>query len=91
MTNKFDCTIIEDDGFMNKDVSLLEKDDFYLFHVSGDNTVYLYKDGVISIGVASAGCVDGTGIECGSHIEYTKGSLKDYLIKTLGDCDDNTI
>ena len=86
MTNKFDCTIIEDDGFMNKDVSLLEKDDFYLFHISGDNTVYLYKDGIISIGV-----VDGTGIECGSHIEYTKGSLKDYLVKTLGDCDDNTI
>ena len=43
------------------------------------------------IGVASAGCVDETGIECISHIEYTKGSLKDYLIKTLGDCDDNTI
>ena len=59
--------------------------------MSGDNTVYLYKDGIISIGVASAGCVDETGIECISHIEYTKGSLKDYLIKTLGDCDDNTI
>ena len=69
MTNKFDCTIIEDDGFMNKDVSLLEKDDFYLFHISGDNTVYLYKDGIINIGVASAGCVDGTGIEYDSHIE----------------------
>ena len=80
MTNKFDCTIIEDDGFMNKDVSLLEKDDFYLFHISGDNIVYLYRDGVISIGG-----VDGTGIECNSHIEYTKGSLKDYLVKTLGD------
>ena len=53
MTNKFDCTIIEDDGFMNKDVSLLEKDDFYLFIISGDNTVYLYKDGVISIGALS--------------------------------------
>ena len=88
MTNKFDCTIIEDDGFMNKDVSLLEKDDFYLFHISGDNTVYLYKDGVISIGVTSAGCVDGTGIEYDSHIEYTKGSLKDYLVKTLGGSDE---
>ena len=86
MTNKFDCTIIEDDGFMNKDVSLLEKDDFYLFHISGDNTVYLYKDGVISIGVVSAGCVGETGVECNSYIEYTKGSLKDYLVKTLGDC-----
>ena len=85
MTNKFDCTIIEDDGFMNKDVSLLEKDDFYLFHISGDNTVYLYKDGVISICVTSAWCVDETGIEFSYHIEYTKGSLKDYLIKTLGD------
>ena len=80
MTNKFDCTVIEDDDFMNKDVSLLEKDDFYLFHISGNNTVYLYKDGVISIG-----CVDRTGIEYDSHIEYTKGSLKDYLVKTLGD------
>ena len=86
MTDKFDCTVIEDDDFMTKDVSLLEKDDFYLFHISGDNTVYLYKDGVISIGVASAGCVDETGIECSSHIKYTKGSLKDYLVKTLGDC-----
>ena len=80
MTNKFDCTIIEDDDFMNKDVSLLEKDDFYLFHISGDNTVYLYKDGVISVGV-----VNELGVECNSHIEYTKGSLKDYLVKTLGD------
>ena len=42
--------------------------------------MYLYKDGIINIG-----CVDGTGIECNSHIEYTKGSLKDYLVKTLGD------
>ena len=81
MTDKFDCTVIEDDDFMTKDVSLLEKDDFYLFHISGDNTVYLYKDGVISIGG-----VDETGIECSSHIKYTKGSLKDYLVKTLGDC-----
>ena len=30
MTDKFDCTVIEDDDFMTKDVSLLEKDDFYL-------------------------------------------------------------
>ena len=81
MTNKFDCTVIEDDDFMTKDVSLLVKDDFYLFHISGDNTAYLYRDGVINIG-----CVDETGIECNSHIEYTKGSLKDYLVKTLGDC-----
>lgn len=82
MTNKIDCTIIEDDDFMTKDVSLLEKGDFYLFNVSGDNTVYLYRDGVINIGY-----VDETGIECNSYIKYTKGSLKDYLVKTLGDCD----
>ena len=80
MTNKFDCTVIEDGDFMTKDVSLLEKDDFYLFHISGDNIVYLYKDGIINIG-----CVNELGIECSSHIEYTKGSLKDYLVKTLGD------
>lgn len=79
MTNKFDCTIIEDDDFMTKDVSLLEKDDFYLFHISGDNTVYLYKDGIISVG-----WVNELDVECNSHIEYIKGSLKDYLIKTLG-------
>ena len=30
-------------------------------------------------------CVNELGVECNSHIEYTKGSLKDYLVKTLGD------
>ena len=77
-----DCNLIVDDDFMNKDVSELVSGDFYLFHVK-DNKTYLYKDG--HIGVAY---FDSCGDESFYSVEYSKGTLQDYvdnLVNKLGD------
>ena len=76
------CNLIVDDDFMNKDVSELVQEDFYLFCVK-DNKTYLYKDG--HIGVAYfASC----GAESYNSVEYSKGTLQEYvdnLVNKLGD------
>ena len=75
-------TVIEDNDFMNKDVSELVQGDFYLFCVK-DNKTYLYKDGYI--GVAYFDCC---GAESFNSVEYSKGTLQEYvdnLVNKLGD------
>ncbi len=67
------CNLIVDDDFMNKDVSELVSGDFYLFHVK-DNKTYLYKDG--HIGVAY---LDSCGAESFYSVEYSKGTLQEYI------------
>ena len=77
-----DCNLIEDDDFMNKDVSELVQGDFYLFCVK-DNKTYLYKDG--RVGVAY---LDSCGAESFYSVEYSKGTLQEYvdnLVNKLGD------
>ena len=74
--------LIVDDAFMNKDVSELVQGDFYLFCVKDDKT-YLYKDG--HIGVAY---LDSCGAESFYSVEYSKGTLQEYvdnLVNKLGD------
>ena len=68
-----DCNLIVDDDFMNKDVSGLVQVDFYLFHVKNNKT-YLYKDG--HIGVLY---FDSCGEESLYSVEYSKGTLQDYV------------
>ena len=68
-----DCNLIVDDDFMNKDVSELVQEDFYLFCVK-DNKTYLYKDG--HIGVAY---FDSCGAESFNSVEYSKGTLQEYV------------
>ena len=68
-----ECNLIVDDDFMNKDVSELVCNDFYLFHVK-DNKTYLYKDG--HIGVVY---FDSRSEESFYSTEYSKGTLQEYV------------
>ena len=85
-----ECNLIVDDDFMNKDVSELVQGDFYLFCVKEDNNgskTYIYKD--CCIGVARS---DTCGVESFYSVEYSKGTLQEYvdsLVNNLGDWDEN--
>lgn len=68
-----ECNLIVDDDFMNKDVSELVQEDFYLFCVK-DNKTYLYKDG--RVGVVY---FDTKGKEGYYSATYTKGTLQEYV------------
>ena len=77
-----DCNLIVDDDFMNKDVSELVQGDFYLFCVK-DNKTYLYKDGRVG-----GAYLDSCGAESFYSVEYSKGTLQEYvdnLVNKLGD------
>ena len=76
-----DCNLIVDDNFMNKDVSELITEDYYLFHTNG-NKIWLYKDGV----VVEAG-IGVNGNESAFGVPYTSGTLQEYvdnLVNELG-------
>lgn len=72
MIKEEDINIIEDNDFLDKDVSELVAGDFYLFHMY-ENYMYLYKDGYIAIieGLEPEGRV--------TKVEYTKGSLREFI------------
>ena len=68
-----ECNLIVDDDFMNKDVSELVQEDFYLFCVK-DNKTYLYKDGYIGVAY-----LDSYGEESFYSTKYSKGTLQEYV------------
>ena len=71
-------TIIEDNNFLNTDVSELVVGDHYLFHLTNDK-MYIYKDGVV--------CVNNIDLqqeESYYRVPYTNGTLQDF-IEGLGD------
>ena len=75
-----DVNLIEDDNFLNKDVSELVVDDYYLFDMQDtDNGVklYFYKDGIVFVSLHSN--IDETSIV--DKFEYTIGSLQELLEK----------
>lgn len=73
---KIEATVIEDNSFMDKDVSELVKGDFYLFHMTGDK-MYFYKDGVVIVG----SLLD----DCGGVVhEYKEGTLRSYIERLGG-------
>ena len=75
-----DVNLIEDDIFLNKDVSELVVDDYYLFDMQDtDNGVklYFYKDGIIFVSLYSD--IDETSII--DKFEYTSGSLQELVEK----------
>ena len=74
-----DCNLIVDDDLMNKDVSELVQEDYYLFHTNG-NKIWLYKDG--RVGVAY---LDSCGAESFYSAEYSKGTLQEYVDNLGGD------
>ena len=73
-----ECNLIVDDDFMNKDVSDLVQEDYYLFHTNG-NKIWLYKDGVI---VEAGIGVDGD--ESAFGVTYLRGTLQEYVV-SLGE------
>ncbi len=79
------CNLIVDDDFMNKDVSELVQEDFYLFCVK-DNKTYLYKDGVV---VESGIGVNGN--ESAFGVPYTSGTLQEYVDNLLTKLGDNNV
>lgn len=75
-----DVNLIEDDNFLNKDVSELVVDDYYLFDMQDtDNGVklYFYKDGVVFVSLYSN--IDETSII--DKFEYTSGCLQELVEK----------
>ena len=80
-----DCNLIVDDGFMNKDASELVQGDFYLFCFK-DNKTYLYKDGRVGV-VYLDNCV----AESFNSVEYSKGTLQEYVDNLLTKSGDNNV
>ena len=71
-------TIIEDNDFLNTDVSELVDGDYYLFHLT-DDKMYIYKDGVVCINN-----IDLQKEEYHYRVPYTNGTLQEF-IEGLGD------
>ena len=71
-------TIIEDNDFLNTDVSELVDGDYYLFHLTNDK-MYIYKDGVVCINN-----IDLQKEEYHYRVPYANGTLQEF-IEGLGD------
>ena len=71
-------TIIEDNDFLNTDVSELVEGDYYLFHITNDN-MYIYKDGAVRVNN-----IDLQQEESYYSVGYTSGTLQEF-IEGLGD------
>lgn len=71
-------TILEDNDFLNTDVSELVEGDYYLFHLT-DDKMYIYKDGVVRINN-----IDLQKEESHYRVPYTNGTLQAF-IEGLGD------
>ena len=66
-------TVIEDNDFLNTDVSELVDGDYYLFHLTNDK-MYIYKDDVV--------CVSGINLqqeEYHCRVPYTSGTLQEFV------------
>lgn len=75
-----DVNLIEDDNFLNKDVSELIVDDYYLFDMQDTPSgvkLYFYKDGIVFVSLYSN--IDDTSII--DKFEYTSGSLQEMVEK----------
>ena len=79
-----DVNLIEDDIFLNKDVSELVVDDYYLFDMQDTPNgvkLYFYKDGNVFVSLYRN--IDDTSII--DKFEYTSGSLQE-LVEKLNEC-----
>ena len=66
-------TIIEDNDFLNTDVSELVDGDYYLFHLTNDK-MYIYKDDVV--------CVNNIDLqkeESYYRVPYANGTLQEFI------------
>ncbi len=82
MFNEDQINLIEDNNFLNTDVSDLVTGDFYLFHIENSSgQIYFYKDGRIFSTIISGESVDDIGIVL--NIAYTKGTLQEYIDRSI--------
>ena len=78
----FDVNLIEDNDFMDKDVTQLNND-YYLFHLNEDK-VYFFHCGLVFVG----NVIEANVTEDWIHTEdYVQGTLQEYVdnIKTNTD------
>lgn len=79
-----DVKLIEDDNFLNKDVSELIVDDYYLFDVQDTSIgvkLYFYKDGIVFVSAYT----DSDDVSIINKFEYTSGSLQELVEKLNND------
>ena len=73
-----DVNLIDDGNFLNKDVSELIAEDYYLFDVkdtSNGVNLYFYKDGIVFVSVYT----DSDDVIVINKFEYTSGSLQELV------------
>ena len=72
-----DVNLIEDNGFLDKDVSELVLFDFYLFHINFDEDnplmYYWYNNNVLIMSVKNQ--------DIYKKEEYSAGTLRDFITK----------
>ena len=79
-----DVNLIEDDNFLNKDVSELVLEDYYLFDMQDTSTgvkLYFYKDGIVFVSAYT----DSDDVSIINKFEYTSGSLQELVEKSNND------
>ena len=79
-----DVNLIDDDNFLNKDVSELIVEDYYLFDVQDTSTgvrLYFYKDGIVFVSTYT----DSDDVSIINKFEYTSGSLQELAEKLNND------
>ena len=69
-----DIKLIEDNDFLDKDVSELVVGDFYLFHIDKEDKLYFYKDKIVYVGKVTK-----EGVEKCSRIVYKHGTLNEFV------------
>ena len=82
-----DVYLIEDDNFLNKDVSELVLEDYYLFDMQDTLSgvkLYFYKDGIVFVNVftnVDDVFTDSDVVSIINKFEYTSGSLQELVEK----------
>lgn len=82
-----DVYLIEDDNFLNKDVSELVLEDYYLFDMQDTPNgvkLYFYKDGIVFTNVftnVNGVYTDSDVVSIINKFEYTSGSLQELVEK----------
>lgn len=82
-----DVYLIEDDNFLNKDVSELVVEDYYLFDMQDTLSgvkLYFYKDGIVFVNVftnVNSVHTNSDAVSIIDKFEYTSGSLQELVEK----------
>lgn len=82
MLSEDQINLIEDNDFLDKDVSELIYDDIYLFHMDEDSgKIYFYFKGRVVSTIISGDTPEDVTIH--SDIVYKKGTLREFIDRSL--------